>query len=116
MGTSTADLKLRDEARRIDEKLKAIQVAMQGDSALARRNENLPLTISQRIQKISGNYRMSLSAPQKADLDSFQIAQNDLRAQIAALKPLLETDIKKLEKDLDAAGVPHTPGRMPELK
>ncbi|MBI4902341.1 MAG: glycosyl hydrolase [Acidobacteria bacterium] len=112
---STADLKLREEALRIDRKLKDIQVALQGETALARRWENLPVSIGGRIQKMAGNYRMSTAAPRKADQDQLQIAQGELREQLDALKPLLEADIKKLEKDLDAAGVPHTPGRIPQL-
>jgi hypothetical protein len=33
-----------------------------------------------------------------------------------ARRKLLETDIRAIEKQLDAAGAPPTPGRLPEWK
>ena len=38
------------------------------------------------------------------------------RAEIPKLRRLVETDIRALEKQLDAAGAPPTPGRLPEWK
>jgi hypothetical protein len=36
--------------------------------------------------------------------------------QIPKLRKLIEVDIKALEKQLDAAGAPPTPGRLPDWK
>ena len=35
---------------------------------------------------------------------------------LAKLRTIARTDMPKLERALDAAGVPHTPGRIPEWK
>jgi len=35
---------------------------------------------------------------------------------LAKLKQLVEGDIPRLEKALEALGAPHTPGRLPEWK
>jgi hypothetical protein len=59
---------------------------------------------------------MSTAAPTKTDLDSYKIAHEDLTAQLAALRTALDVDLRKLERDMDAAGAPHTPGRIPELR
>jgi hypothetical protein len=39
-----------------------------------------------------------------------------LKAVLAQLRTAVDTDLRKLERDLEAAGVPHTPGRIPELR
>jgi hypothetical protein len=35
---------------------------------------------------------------------------------VPKLRKLIETDLKAIEKQLDAAGAPYTPGRLPEWK
>jgi photosystem II stability/assembly factor-like uncharacterized protein len=113
---SAADIKLRDEAARIDRKLRDVLIAVRGDDVYVLRWENTPVSIGQRVSKIYGNYRMSTAAPMKTDLDSYKIAHEELTAQLAALRTALDVDLRKLERDMDAAGVPHTPGRIPELR
>jgi hypothetical protein len=49
-------------------------------------------------------------------MEQYQIASDDLALEIPKLRKLFETDIKALEKQLDAAGAPPTPGRLPEWK
>ena len=46
----------------------------------------------------------------------YQIASDELAVEIPKLRKLLETDIRALEKQLDAAGAPATPGRLPDWK
>jgi hypothetical protein len=47
-------------------------------------------------------------------MDNYQIASAELAAEIPKLRNLIETDIRALEKQLDAAGAPATPGRLPD--
>jgi hypothetical protein len=49
-------------------------------------------------------------------MEQYQIGSDELAVQIPRLKKLIETDIKSLEKQLDAAGAPPTPGRLPDWK
>ena len=48
--------------------------------------------------------------------EQYQIASDILAAEIPKLRKLVEQDIKALEKQLDAAGAPPTPGRLPDWK
>ncbi len=109
---SAADLKLRDEAMRIDRNLKAVQEALTGDKALSDRYENLPPSIQTRVSNINSNYRMFTGAPHKTDLDSYKIATDELSGHLKTLRQAIDVDLKKLDRGLDAAGVPHTPGRL----
>jgi hypothetical protein len=49
-------------------------------------------------------------------MEQYQIASDELAAEVPKLRRLIETDIKALEKHLDAAGAPYTPGRLPDWK
>jgi hypothetical protein len=49
-------------------------------------------------------------------MENYQIASDELAIEIPKLRRLIETDIRALEKQLDAAGAPPTPGRLPEWK
>lgn len=113
---SPADLKLREEAIRLQQRVERILKALRGDQALASRYETLPPSVSDRIGQISSNYRSSTAAPTRTDQDSLRIASEELKAQVAALRTLVDDELRKLERQLDAAGVPYTPGRLPELR
>ena len=50
------------------------------------------------------------------NIDTYTIASDGLAIEIPNLRKLTETDIPALEKQLDAAGAPPTPGRLPDWK
>jgi len=113
---SNADLKLRDEAAALDAKATAILRALRGNEVLARRQENQPPSIAERVSTIGRELGRSMGAPTGTHEESYKIASEELTGEIAKLKTLVEVDLKKLDKEMDAAGVAHTPGRIPELK
>ena len=43
---------------------------------------------------------------------NYTIANDDLTAQVALMRTL-EAELRKFEQQLEAAGVPYTPGRWP---
>ncbi len=51
-------------------------------------------------------------APTGTQQQHFTIASDDLAAVVPQLRTL-EGDIRKFEQELEAAGVPYTPGRWP---
>ena len=55
----------------------------------------------------------SLSRPSHSDEESYDIAHEELGVQVEKIRTLLEKEIKPLEKALDDAGPPWTPGRLP---
>jgi hypothetical protein len=54
--------------------------------------------------------------PTRTAQEQYQIASDRLAAEIQKLRRLLEQDIRGLEKQLDAAGAPPTPGRLPDWR
>lgn len=83
-----------------------MQEALTGDRALADRYENLPPSLQTRVNNIRGNYRMYTGAPHKTDLDSYKAALDELTTHLKTIRQTIDTDLKKLEAALEAAGVP----------
>jgi hypothetical protein len=57
--------------------------------------------------------RFSLAKPTQTHIDNYDIAAAEFTDQLAKLHALVESDLSKLEKDMEAAGAPWTPGRVP---
>jgi hypothetical protein len=54
--------------------------------------------------------------PTKTLEDDYKYAAQAFAPVLAQLRLLVEVDLPKLDKSLDAAGVAHTPGRVPNWK
>jgi hypothetical protein len=57
--------------------------------------------------------RFSLSAPTQTHIDNYNIAAQEFAGDLEKLRVLVDSDLSKLEKDMEAAGAPWTPGRVP---
>jgi hypothetical protein len=107
--------KLHETALNLQRDLDAINLSLTGDRVWSAHNEAVPESISQRIQSAGGGLR-GTGHPTKTAMEQYQIGSDELAVQIPKLRKLIETDIKNLEKQLDAAGAPPTPGRLPDWK
>jgi hypothetical protein len=112
---SPADVKLMDEARRFDQRVVAILRALRGDETLRGLESGDPSSIQDRVNSAVQGARGLSGAPTGTQQRNHDIANEDLTAQTAALRAL-EADLRKFEQQLDAAGVPHTTGRIPGLE
>ena len=98
----------------IEQRNREILRALRGDAVLARRSEQVPTSISDRVSGIMEGERFSLAKPTQTHVDAYGIAAAEFADQLAKLHVLVEVDLTKLEKDMEAAGAPWTPGRVPE--
>jgi photosystem II stability/assembly factor-like uncharacterized protein len=114
--TPNAPEKLLDEAVALERRKNEILRALSGDSALRQRNMNLPPSINERVGDIVGGQRMSTQRPTQTHIDQYAAAAAEFESALARLRQLIETDLQKLEKQMEAAGAPWTPGRIPEWK
>ncbi len=95
----------------------AINLALSGDRIWRSHNEGTPASISERIQAAAGPLRGTTSHPTKTAMEQYQIGSDELaRTDSRSCSKLIDTDIRNLEKQLDAAGAPPTPGRLPDWK
>jgi len=98
----------------LDQRNREILRALRGDIEIARRNEPVPSSIGDRVNTIIEGERFSMAKPTQSDIDSYRVAAGEFTNQLAKLRTMVEVDLAKLEKDMESAGAPWTPGRVPE--
>jgi hypothetical protein len=107
---------LFEEARGLELKLKDIRELLVGNTAKSRYDEPDRLSIMSRINWAMNAMR-STYGPTQTHRRDYEIAQEEFETVLGQLKELIEVDFVNLQKNLDAAGLPWTPGRpIPELK
>jgi photosystem II stability/assembly factor-like uncharacterized protein len=114
--TPAAEKQLSAEADSIEAANRGILRALRGDSELQKRNEPVPSSINERVEAIMEGERFSLAKPTQSHLDDYNIAAGEFAELLGKLHALIEVDLAKLEKDMEAAGAPWTPGRVPEWR
>ena len=116
LDTPGAGDKLLDDAASIDRRTNDILRALRGDVVLRNRNENVAPSISDRVSAIVGAQRMSTARPTQTQVAQYTVAAQDFEQVLAQLRTLVEVDLARLEKEMEAAGAPWTPGRIPQWK
>jgi photosystem II stability/assembly factor-like uncharacterized protein len=114
--TPSAGESLLADASALDKRTNEVLRALRGDTALRQRNMNLPPSIGERVGEIVGSQRMSTARPTQTQVNQYATASADFETALQQLRQLIEVDLNKLEKQMEAAGAPWTPGRIPEWK
>jgi len=109
-----AEARLGETVRALDGRLRDLQVALNGDSVVAERNEPTPPAIVDRVQGIVAGSWATTSAPTETHKRAYEIAADEFGAALATLRGILETDLPRLQQDAELAGAPWTPGRVPQ--
>jgi photosystem II stability/assembly factor-like uncharacterized protein len=112
--TPAAEKQLDGEADAIEQNNRLILRALSGDAEMAKRNEPVASSINDRTEAIMEGERFSLAKPTQSHVEDYNIAAAEFAEQLGRLRTLVEVDLAKLEKDMEAAGAPWTPGRVPE--
>ena len=110
--TPTAPRALHDQTRDVQKKLAEILVELRGDQALGSRSVPTPSSISERANGISGEQNRSLGRPTMTHQEQFAIASELFAAELTKLHQVVTQDIPALERELEKAGAPWTPGRV----
>ena len=112
--TPRADAGLMDRALSLEAQLEDIQVELSGDRVVSSRSERTPMSITSRVNRIVGGQWTSTAAPTQTNRDAYTIASEEFAEVLAKLRTLVGEDLVQLEQDLEAAGGPWTPGRLPD--
>jgi hypothetical protein len=114
--SSNGSLELRDRARELELKLTDIREILDGGSVVSRHDEPDRISIANRLSTAMSTAG-STYGPTKTNRKDYEIAKEEFEDIYGRLKQLIETDFVKLQKDLETAGVPWTPGRpIPRLE
>ena len=109
--TPAATDAMMQDAQAIERKVNEILIALRGDTALRGRNENTPDSISELVEGIVSGQRMTTAKPTATQQETYIEAAAEFRLEQVKLRTLLDVDVKKLERAMDQAGAPWTPGR-----
>jgi hypothetical protein len=112
--TPAVEKQLGALADSIEARNREILRALRGDKELQKRNEPVPSSINDRVTNIMEGERFALAKPTQSHVDNYNIAAAEFADQLAKLRTLVEVDLVKVERDMEAAGAPWTPGRVPE--
>jgi len=114
--TPSAPLAWSDQINTMQNEVDDLQRKLVGDKTISERNGNQPPSISDRVEIIVSDQWRSTSAPTETQEENYRIAGELFEPQLARLKKLVEVDLKSLETEMEQAGAPWTPGRLPEWK
>ncbi|HWC65955.1 MAG TPA: hypothetical protein VG777_07725, partial [Thermoanaerobaculia bacterium] len=104
---------LEQRYRTVRDRLESIRHALHGDPKLAPHNP--PPSILDRIGQVVADLRLASAAPTRTDLDEIASAEKLLAEQLAAFETWRSKDLAELDRALDEAGAPWTPGRTPRV-
>ncbi len=104
---------LREEARALGQRLRALARALEGDRELARRNVPAPPSLVDRVNHAVATHYSSIAAPTATARRQVELASAELERLLGELGPLVERELPALEARAERLGAPWTPGRMP---
>jgi photosystem II stability/assembly factor-like uncharacterized protein len=108
-----AQEKTKAFVRDLIQKDRDILRALRGDSVLTARNENVPESVTERVEAVVDATRMALVRPTGTQRENYRIASDQFTRELAKLRKL-DVDVKELDRAMEAAGAPWTPGRLPD--
>ena len=110
MVEAPSDVLLKDYYA-LDKKMKELNVKMNGDRIKSKLDIDQPPTPSGRIGWIDYEQKYSTSEPTETHKESLRIAKEEFMPMLDELQKLATSDLEALEKKLEEADAPYTPGR-----
>ena len=101
------------EALRI--RLEDIRMQLDGDNTASRRVVAAGPSIRDRVYSVTGGLSHNTQPPTGTSREQYALAADEFEKALALLKTLVD-DVASVDKKMEAAGSPWTPGRMPEWK
>jgi hypothetical protein len=104
------------EAKRIRNEIDEIEFIFYGHRAKASWEEVPPgqMPLQRRLRSMAYTHNGSTAPLTQTEKDAYNILSEELPPLIEKLKKIGEQDLKELEKQMDKAGAPWTPGRVPD--
>lgn len=109
---SAANVRLQDTAVQLDRRITAVLRTLRGDETLRGLESGAPSSVQARVNSAAAGARGLAGAPTATQQQNATIAQDEVTAAVATVRGI-EAEVRKFEQELEAAGVPYTPGRWP---
>ena len=112
LDTPGAADRLSDDVRTLRDRLKDINVALNGDPVVRKYQEPDAPSIVERVQTVVGGHWSTTGGPTQTHRDAYTAAATAFGPVLESLRGALD-ELRRLETAADAAGAPWTPGRLP---
>ncbi len=100
----------------LENRLKDLLIKLHGDPVIRAHNEPVPPSIRTRVQTVVSTQWTSSSAPTQTSVNAYEIAANEFSSVLEQLRTLIQVDLLEIEGQIEEAGAPFTPGRLPSWK
>jgi len=97
----------------LDARLKELLLALRGDPTMSERVVPQLPSINARVRSIVDSQWKVTSPPTQTEQDAYRYAGDAFEEVLSDYRQLVREDLKALEDQLEAAGAPWTPGRIP---
>ncbi len=114
LDTADGDPAWADRLDALTERLADLRVELTGDRTVARRSEPTSPSIASRAGRITGQWATT-APPTGTHRRQYEIA-SDAFAEALGELGALEADLSSLEAEMELAGAPWTPGRIPQWR
>lgn len=111
--TPAAKPEWRAQLRQLEAELALLDRELSGDREMARRNEPTLPSIRQRVQRIVASLFTATAPATATQRESYGLAAAQFQKVLNGLHQLVDGKLRPLEEELEQAGAPHTPGRLP---
>ena len=111
--TPNAAPELRARLATLERTARELKRELQGDDTVSSRAEPTPPSLSARVSRLVNGAWWSTSAPTRTHRDNYALAAELLPDFLDRLRELVEVDLVRLERAVEAAEGPWTPGRVP---
>ncbi len=108
-----ADPALGERLRDVESRLQDLLVALRGDRVVASHAEPTSPSILERVDQIVSGHWTSTAGVTGTHRRNYRIAADAFGPLLEQLRQLIGVDLVAIEDELEAAGGPWTPGRLP---
>ena len=111
LNTPKADTELLKTIHDLRERLLDLQIEMDGDRSISKRFERIPPSLNRRLWRVMSAFWSCSSAPTTTHQENYRIAAEEFEVLLPKIRQIVEVEMVDLERKLEAAGAPYTPGR-----
>jgi len=111
--TPNADPQIRTDLMALENSLRDVQWAMNGDPTVRRRRQSTPPSLTGRLRRFTGGWGSLLHEVTGFHREQYDVVAGEFSGILARFRTLIDTDLKRIEDAAEAAGAPWTSGRIP---